>query len=137
MFGGCQPAKCLFRSFLVVLTDPCTDYHPSVVEADEPMLVQAFVAQPTIEGFDVRVLVGLARFDQAQANAVTMRPGQHGPAGELLAIVGSDDRWPAAERADLVQQAHQVVTANRMLRNHGDCLVCGVVNDCQALERPT
>ena len=137
MFGGRQPAKCLLRSFLIVLTDPSLDYHPSVVETDEPILVEAFVTESSVEGLDVGVLVGLARLNQAQGDAVTMRPGQHGPTGELLAIVGPDDRRPSAERTDLVQQSHQMVAADRVLWYHGHCLVRGVVDDGQALERPT
>jgi hypothetical protein len=39
------------------------------------VLVQAFIAQPPVEGFDVGVLVGLARLDQAQRNTLPVRLG--------------------------------------------------------------
>ena len=62
-----------------------------MVQAGKPVLVEAFVTEAPVEGFDIGVLVGLAGFDQAQSNAIAVRPVQHGLAGELLAVVGPDD----------------------------------------------
>ena len=38
------------------------------------MLVEAFVAQPTVERFDVGVLVGLAGLDQSKRDVVAVGP---------------------------------------------------------------
>lgn len=45
-----------------------------MVEADEPVLVEAFITQPSVKGFDVRVLVRLTGLDQTKGDAVTMCP---------------------------------------------------------------
>lgn len=63
--GGRQPTECFLRPLLVVLMNPGADHSSGMVEAGEPVLVQPLVAQPSIERFDVGVLVGLARLDQA------------------------------------------------------------------------
>ncbi len=55
--------------------------------AGEPVFVQVFVAQATVERFDVGVLVRLAQLDQSQRDAPLMRPGQHRASTELLAVV--------------------------------------------------
>lgn len=44
---------------LIIVASP-----PIELGAQEPMLVEAFVVLPAIEGLDVRVLVWLARLDQ-------------------------------------------------------------------------
>ena len=43
-------------------------------QAREPVLVQAFVAKPAIEGLDVGVLIRLAGFDQPQRKPAGVRP---------------------------------------------------------------
>lgn len=53
------------------------------------MLVQALVPQPSVEGFDVNILIRLARLDQEQPHTTAMHPRQYRPTAELLAIVGS------------------------------------------------
>lgn len=60
-------------------------------QAGEPVLVEALIPQPSVKAFDVGVLVGLARFDQAQRYAALVRPGQQGLAREFLAVVGAND----------------------------------------------
>ena len=64
--GRCQPAQRLLRSLLVVFAAPLLDQRPGVQQMGEPMLVEAFVAQSTVEGFDIGVLVRFARLDQPQ-----------------------------------------------------------------------
>src|SRR5690606_36897387 len=83
----------------VVFAHPGTDDRAGVIETDKPVLIETLVAQSAVEGFDVGVLVGLARLNQAQRDTVTVRPDQHGSACECLAVVGADDRGPAAAGA--------------------------------------
>ena len=45
-------------------------------ETGKPVFVQTFVAQATIETFDAGVLVGFARLDKAQGNALRLRLGE-------------------------------------------------------------
>jgi len=74
-----------------------------VGEADEPVLVEAFITQGSVERFDIGVLIGLVRLDLPQRDAVAMRPGQHGLAGQFAAVVLEDHRRLAAACADLVE----------------------------------
>jgi hypothetical protein len=53
-----------------------------------PVLVQALVAEPAIERFDVRVLRRFAGRDQAERDPACMRPRQHGAPAELQSVVG-------------------------------------------------
>jgi hypothetical protein len=61
-------AQTRMRPFAVVFDAPFFDLVARVVEREEDMLVQAFLAQPRIEALDVRVLDRLARFDELQAS---------------------------------------------------------------------
>jgi len=79
-----------FRPLFVVFTPPSLDHNSGMRQADEPVFVQALIAQSAVKRFDIGVLVGLARLDQEQPYTTTMRPRQHRPAAELLAVVGAD-----------------------------------------------
>lgn len=63
-----------------------------------------------------------------------MGAGQHGPAGELLAVVGPDHGRLATPCTHLVQKPHVVVAADHMLRNHGHRLVRSIVHDCEVFD---
>ena len=45
-------------------------------EAREPMFIQTFVTQSSVEGLDVGVLIRLARLDGPQREAIAMCPGE-------------------------------------------------------------
>lgn len=68
----------------------------------KPTLVQALVTETAVERFDVGVLIGLAGFDQEQLDTTSMCPCQHGPAAELLAVVGGVRLWQATRLRQLV-----------------------------------
>ena len=59
-------------SFLVVFLTPSFDDGLGVGQASEPVIIQAFIAQATIERLDVRILIRLAWLDQAQSHAVAV-----------------------------------------------------------------
>ena len=59
----CEPAEARVRSLGVVVDLPCFDDPSRVGQAAEQMLVEAFVAQAAIEGFDEAVLGRLAGRD--------------------------------------------------------------------------
>jgi hypothetical protein len=77
------------RASLVVVCPPFFDDLASVSEGEEPVFVQALVAQPAVEALDVGVLDGLAGIDEAQANTVLIGPLVEGLAGQLGAVVES------------------------------------------------
>ncbi len=75
MLNRRQPAQSLRRSLLVVFALPRLDEPAGVAQIEEPVLVQAFVSEATVDRFNVRVLIRFARFDQPQGhvNAVSCR----------------------------------------------------------------
>lgn len=62
------------RGGVIVFASPEFNLVTSIFKRQEPVGVQAFVAQPAIEALDIGVLVGLAGLDQAERNTVAMRP---------------------------------------------------------------
>jgi hypothetical protein len=48
------------RSFIVVVATPGFDLLPCVLDRHEPVLIQAFCTQPTIEGFVQAIIRGLS-----------------------------------------------------------------------------
>lgn len=52
----------------------------------QPALVQVLVPELAVEALDLAILHGAPRLDQDVANAMRLRPGHEGSAGELRAI---------------------------------------------------
>lgn len=69
--------------FLTPVLDPLL----RLWQIGEPMHVQAFIPQPRIARFAVRILVRFARLNQPPAHAVRQRPLCQRPARKLWAVV--------------------------------------------------
>ena len=93
------------RPDLVVVDPVRLDLLPRVVEADEPVFVQALVPELPVEALDVRVLDRLPRPDEVESDAALERPAVHDAARELGAVVDADDLGPAGPLDELLQQA--------------------------------
>ena len=59
-------------------------------EAGEHLFIQEFVSQAAIEAFDEGVLHWLARGDVVPWHAIVVLPFEHGPAGQLGAVIADD-----------------------------------------------
>ena len=57
-------------AFAIVCDPPLFDLAPRVIERDEDVFVETFLAQPRVETLDVRVLDRLTPFDKLQMNAM-------------------------------------------------------------------
>lgn len=55
------------------------------------MLLHALVPEPPVDGFDVRILIPFAGFDQTQRHAALVRPREDGASAELGTVGWSDD----------------------------------------------
>ena len=95
-----------------------------MAQIEEPMFVQAFVAEAAVERLDVGVLIRLAWLDQPQLHVVAVRPFQHRTPGELLPVIGSDDVRIAAALADAIENADQVIATQCVLRMSSNAF-CG------------
>ncbi|KPL49538.1 hypothetical protein XAXN_06990 [Xanthomonas axonopodis] len=94
------------------------------------MLIEALVAELAVEAFDVGVLRWCPRLDQDVFDAVPLRPGDKGVAGELGAIVGPHDTWIGR----LVQQTHPIGAADAVVNRNVHALAGEVIDHSQALD---
>ena len=100
------------------------------------MLVEAFVAEPAVERFDVGVLGRLARLDQPQGHAAGEGLGQHRAAAELRAVVGAENARQTPVGGEPVERARDGQPAERPRRDDGYGLGGRVVDNRQALHDP-
>jgi hypothetical protein len=88
--GRRQVAERAVGSVRIVVTPPRFDDRPRVVERQELMHVEAFIAQAPIEGFDMPVVRRLARAREIDFDATVKRPRFDGVGGELGAVIHGD-----------------------------------------------
>jgi hypothetical protein len=78
----------------IVVYAPALDDLARVRQAEEPVFVQALVAEAAVEALDVGILVRLARVNEVQSDALRVRPGIEGSPDELRPIVPAE--WRSA-----------------------------------------
>ena len=73
---GCRGlvAQRAVRSFLIVILSPRLHELAGIGQPEEPLLVQAFVAEAAVEALAEGVLDRLARIDEVQRDRVLLRP---------------------------------------------------------------
>ena len=74
------------RTHVIVIVAPGFDIRARLVQADEHVLVQAFIAQAAVEALDECILDRLAGLDVVPGKPVD-RPAQDRNAGQLSAVV--------------------------------------------------
>jgi hypothetical protein len=84
-------------------------------EPVEQMLVETFVAQPSIKTLDEGVLGGLARCDVVPFDTAVLSPFEDGVAGHFGSIVRDDRLWAAVERDKAIQFASEAQARDRVL----------------------
>ncbi len=84
MSGGGESSKRFLGSVVVVFLSPGFDDRLGVTQADKPVFVQAFVAQTSVERFDVGILIWFSGLDLPQLHTTLMRPVQHGATTEFV-----------------------------------------------------
>src|SRR5712692_7887786 len=95
------------RAFPILLDAPHFDLDPRIVERNEDVLIEAFLAQPRVETLDVRVLDRLARFDELQPYAMLVGPLVERPAAQLGTVIGlNHQRKPARALQPLEDPAY-------------------------------
>lgn len=78
------------RSVSVVVLPPSFKLFPHILHGEEEVVIETFVSQPPVEALDKIVLHGLDRSDEVELHLVFIRPGIHGLAIELGAIINGD-----------------------------------------------
>jgi len=125
------------RPDLVVIPAPSIDHVAGLGKRREPVLIEALIAELAVEALDVAVLHGAARLDQQVRDAVLLRPGDEGPAGELWPIVGTQGARIAAEPGGPLQHPHDTGAADAVVNGNVDALVGEVIGDGQAFQAAT
>src|SRR5262249_55406961 len=103
-------------------------------ETQEPVLVQALVAELAVEGFDEGVLHWLPRPDEVKLDVALIRPGVEHLAGELRPVVGDDHRGQRAGGGDAVKDAGYAVAGQRRVHLDRQALPAHVIDDVQRAE---
>jgi len=67
-------ADCAVRAHLVVVSTPSLAFSPRLVEAEEPVGVQAFRSELAVQAFDERIIRWLAGTAEVEGNAAHERP---------------------------------------------------------------
>jgi hypothetical protein len=81
---------CTVRSHIVVVLAPKLKLCSGVVKVQEPMLVQAFKANASIEAIDESIVCRFAGSAEVQDDTVRIGPQVKLPRGELAAVVRPD-----------------------------------------------
>ncbi len=95
------------RALLVVFDLPPVDGFPHVIQAQEQVGIEQFLAQRPVEPFDIGVLVRLARLDVLDRHTRCLGPADEGFAQELGAVVGAQYLGQAPFPAQPLKHPHQ------------------------------
>ena len=82
----------------------------SLLEAGEQVLIEALVAQPSIERLDEGVLQGLTRRDLVLLDVLILLPAKDGERGELGTVVTDHHARPATPFEEAVELASDADT---------------------------
>ena len=118
---------------VVVIETPPIDGFPGVVEAREPMEIQAFISEFPVEAFDETVFDRFARAYEHQFDAVVVGPLVEHAARELGPVVYDDStrQWP--RKSDLIEYATDPDPGQGSVDLDGEAFASCVIDD---VERP-
>jgi hypothetical protein len=86
IFSRGQIAKSHVRTALIVVASPRLDQPPGLCDRGEPVQVEAFIAEGSVERFDVGVVRRLAWSREVDPQPVVIRSQVDEPSGELPAL---------------------------------------------------
>src|SRR5262249_43117851 len=98
------------RSLLVVVSTPSLAFSPRVVEAHEPVCIQAFRSELTIEGFDEGIIGGLARSGEVQGDTPLVGPEVEIARNELSPLVDADRLRKSKLSADIFEDLDNIAS---------------------------
>ena len=119
---------------IVILGAPVLDEELGLGDGSEPVLVEAVVAEGSVEAFDEGVLHGLAWLDMVKADMVFHGPEVQGFSGELGAVIHGDGSGQAARAGKLLEDMDDGRPADKGIDMDGQALAGEVVDSVQAAE---
>lgn len=119
---------------VVVMGAPVFDQEPGFRDGAEPVLVEAVIAEGTIEAFDKGVLHGFAWLDVVEADFVLHSPEVEGLASELGAVVDGDRDGKTSGGGEFLEDLDDGGSADGGIDMDGQTLTGEVIDDVQAAE---
>ena len=99
---------------LIVVPPKRLDLLLRVLERREPMHVQTFLPEPSVERFDGGVVRGLAAPTEVQDDAVGVGPAVHRRADELGPVVAVDPLGQPALESETLQRRRDILSAKAL-----------------------
>ena len=116
---GALPAKSAVRAVAVIILPPLLYETPGFCQGNENILVQAFIAEPSVETFHETVICGFPWPTMREANAMFLRPFIQGVPCKLRAIVRKKPAWQASLQPKAFQHLHHPLTGKRYVHFQG------------------
>ena len=113
------PAQSAVRAVAVIILPPLLDETPGFCQGNENILVQAFIAEPSVETFHKTVICGFPWPTMREANAMFLRPYIQGMTCELRAIVRKESAWQASLQPKALQHLNHPLAGKRYIHFQG------------------
>jgi hypothetical protein len=117
---------------VIVVRAPVFDEESGFGEGAKPMLVEAVIAEGTIEALDEGVLHRFPRLDMMESNAGALRPEVEGFASELGAIVHGDDFGKPTRERQALENGNDRGPVDGSVDMDGQALASKVIDERKA-----
>lgn len=124
------------RPDIVVIVSPYRKPPPGVSEACEDGLVEEFIAQPSVEALDERILGRLAGRDVMPVDAGAVLPVEHGARCQFRSIVADNGLRLTVEPDELVELPRDARAGERGVGDQTEAFARAVVDDGEDAEAP-
>src|SRR5208283_4736466 len=118
-------------TLLVIVPPPLLDDLPGIADGNEPVLVQALVAELAVEALDIAVLHRFSRLDEVLLHPFGEAPLVQRTPGELRAVVGADLPWSSALADQPLQHPHHARSRQRGVHLNRQALTRVVIHHVQ------
>src|SRR5262245_40853691 len=108
-----------------------------LIEVREQVLVEALVAQPSVEALHKAVLHRFTRRDVVPFDVVFLLPGQDSVRCELAAVVADDHAGAVTELDDVIELPHDLPGGERGVSHQTETLPGEVIDHCENAESPS
>ena len=125
------------RSILVVVDPPVLDRGADLVDAQEPVLVEALVAKFPVEALDIGVLDWSTGRDEEKPNTTAIGPFVESTTRKLRAIIDDDGLRNPTELRKLVEPAHNACSRDGSRRIDPSAFPAEIVYHVQGRSGPS
>lgn len=122
------------RAEVIVIVSPAFDLAASVLKRQEPVRIEAFVAEAAVERLDERIVGRFSGAREVHHDTVLVSPSIQQNGCELAAIVGLKACRCATLPAQLLNHRNDVVAAQLLVHANRQALTREVVDDRQCTQ---